>query len=139
MKAVLVLLLIGLTVSLSKDRETVVKCAKDAMGKPYRLGRMGPNEFDCIGLVRYCLKLIGKGQNIGSVIHYQYKKGRAADSKNPQPGDAVFFSTAKGKEPSHVGIYVGGGVYINANSVVNKVTTGQLSSKRYVIARNFID
>jgi cell wall-associated NlpC family hydrolase len=139
MKGILILVLISLTVSLSKDREAVVKCAKEAMGKPYVKGSKGPNKFDCIGLVRHCLEKIGKGQNIGSVCHYQYKKGRAADNKNPQPGDAVFFSTAKGKEPSHVGIYIGNGVYINANSVEKRVTTGQLSNKKYVTARNFID
>ena len=139
MKAILILVLISLTVSLSQDRETVVKCAKEAMGKPYVKGSKGPNQFDCVGLVRHCLEKIGKGKEIGSVCHYQYKKGKAADNKNPQPGDAVFFSNSKGEEPSHVGIYIGNGVYINANSIEKKVTTGQLSSKKYVIARNFID
>ena len=141
MKAYIILVLLGLTLCLSKDRERVVSCAKAQLGKPYKLGAAGPNQFDCIGLVRYCLWQIGKGKNIGGVCHYQYSKGKAVAKGNLQGGDAVFFkNNGSGTQPGHVGIYIGGDSYINANSVVNKVTQASLSSNRnYYGARNFID
>ena len=36
------------------------------------LGGQGPNSFDCIGLAKFCLDIIGKGGKIGKIYHYQY-------------------------------------------------------------------
>ena len=36
--------------------------AEDQLGKPYVLGREGPNSFDCSGLVYYCLKQAGSSR-----------------------------------------------------------------------------
>ena len=142
MKSFIILALLGLSLSLSADRTTVVNCAKNALGKPYVLGAAGPNSFDCIGLVRYCLKQIGKGGNIGSVCHYQYNKGPHPSKDQLQPGDAVFFKNNgdANKQPGHVGIFVGNDMYINANSVQKKVVSAKLSANRnYYGATNYID
>ena len=45
------------------------------------LGGQGPNSFDCIGLAKFCLDIIGKGGKIGKIYHYQYDKGRHVDKK----------------------------------------------------------
>ena len=144
MKSYIIIILLGLSLCISRDRQRVVDCAKSAIGKAYVKGAHGPNTFDCIGLVRYCLAQIGKGANIGSVCHYQYtdQKGKYVEKANLQPGDAVFFSNngPKSVQPGHVGIFIGNNAYINANSVVNKVVQATLSTNRnYYGARNFID
>lgn len=142
MKSFILLALLGLSLSLSSERQAMVTCAKRAIGRPYVLGADGPDKFDCIGLVRFCLRQIGKGSKIGSVCHYQYNKGSHPKKSQLQPGDAVFFRN-KGeasKQPGHVGIYIGNDVYINANSVSKKVVSAQLSgNKNYYGATNYID
>ena len=142
MKSFILLALLGLSLSLSSQRQAMVTCAKRALGKPYVLNAAGPDKFDCIGLVRFCLKQIGKGSNIGSVCHYQYNKGSHPSKSQLQPGDAVFFKNngEASKQPGHVGIYIGNDVYINANSVKKKVVSAQLSGNRnYYGATNYID
>ena len=126
MKSFILLALLGLSLSLSSQRQAMVTCAKRALGKPYVLDAAGPDKFDCIGLVRFCLKQIGKGSSKSQL----------------QPGDAVFFKNngEASKQPGHVGIYIGNDVYINANSVKKKVVSAQLSGNRnYYGATNYID
>ena len=138
MKGFLILVLLGL--SLSSNRDIVVSCAKKQLNKPYKRGGQGPDKFDCIGLVKYCLDQIGKGGNIGSVCHYQYKKGKPVNKNQLQPGDAVFFDFNSGTPPGHVGIYIGNDYYINASTKEMKVVMSKLSANtHYYGARNYID
>ena len=80
---------------------SVVSRAKSALGKPYVWGAVGPNAFDCSGLVGFCLT--GK-----------YKRSYTSSSfaglpevSDPRPGDVCY-------RVGHVGIYVGGGQMIHA-------------------------
>lgn len=93
----------------------VVKVALDQVGKPYVWAKAGPDAFDCSGLVVYAFK---KGANI-DLPHFTgalWNKGNRVPSRDQlQLGDLVFPS------PSHVGIYVGNGQYVNAPHAGAKV------------------
>lgn len=92
----------------------IVEFAKTLQGVPYVYGGSGPKGFDCSGLVWYVYN------------HFGYSIPRGASSQmrglsqeipldQIQPGDLVFFRRAGSTYlASHVGIYVGDGMYIHA-------------------------
>lgn len=82
---------------------TVVERAKSMLGKPYVWGAVGPNSFDCSGLVGYCLT--GTFARHWTTYHI-YNWTKVTD---PQPGDLCIRTT-------HTGVYVGGGQMIHAST-----------------------
>ncbi len=80
---------------------TVVDRAYSQLGKPYSWGAVGPNSFDCSGLVSYCLT--GSYSRLGTT--YTFLGWTRVT--NPQPGDVV-------TNDHHCGIYIGGGQMIHA-------------------------
>ena len=89
---------------------TAIAVAKQQLGKPYVWGAAGPNSFDCSGLTMYAYGRAGV-----ALPHYtgdQWNVGRHVSESELQPGDLVFFNT---DEPlGHVGMYLGGGEFIQA-------------------------
>jgi peptidoglycan DL-endopeptidase CwlO len=82
--------------------------AEKQLGKPYVWAADGPNSFDCSGLTMWAYKQVGI-----SLPHYsreQINCGKRVSKSNLQPGDLVFF----GSPIHHVGMYVGGGDFIEA-------------------------
>lgn len=80
---------------------STVSRAYQCLKKPYKSGAVGPDAFDCSGLVGFCLT-------------GQYKRSYVSGSflgmprvENPQPGDICV-------KPGHVGVYIGGGQMIHA-------------------------
>ena len=71
------------------------------LGKPYAWSAVGPNSYDCSGLVSYCLT--GSHTRLGTTGTFM---GWPRVS-NPQPGDICVNS-------HHCGIYIGGGQMIHA-------------------------
>ena len=80
---------------------SVVNRAYSQLGKPYAWGAVGPNSFDCSGLVSYCLT--GSYSRLGTTDIFM---GWTRVS-NPQPGDICV-------NDHHCGIYIGGGQMIHA-------------------------
>ena len=85
----------------SVSGNSVVNRAYSQLGKPYQWGEVGPNSFDCSGLVSYCLT--GSYSRLGTTGTFM---GWTRVS-NPQPGDICVNS-------HHCGIYIGGGQMIHA-------------------------
>jgi peptidoglycan DL-endopeptidase CwlO len=85
-----------------------LRFALTQQGKPYVWGAVGPNAYDCSGLVQWAYKQVGV--NLPRVAAAQSLVGRPVAQANLQPGDLVFFYTPV----SHVGIYVGNGNVLNA-------------------------
>lgn len=85
----------------SVSGNSVVSRAYSQLGKPYKWGAVGPNSFDCSGLVSYCLT--GSYSRLGTTGTFM---GWTRVS-NPQPGDICVNS-------HHCGIYIGGGQMIHA-------------------------
>ncbi|HEX4721336.1 MAG TPA: NlpC/P60 family protein, partial [Pseudonocardiaceae bacterium] len=86
-----------------------MQVALNQRGKAYQFGGSGPSVFDCSGLVDYAYALAGMGGLPHSAAALQ-RMGVAVSQANMQAGDLVFF----GRPAYHVGIYVGGGMMVDA-------------------------
>jgi cell wall-associated NlpC family hydrolase len=92
----------------SSKGAAAVYWAMKAIGKPYRYGAGGPNAFDCSGLTSWAY---GKaGISLPHSSGAQISQGPRISKSNLEPGDLVFF----GSPIHHVGMYVGGGDFIEA-------------------------
>lgn len=95
-----------------RPAEEIIALARQFMGVPYVWGGTTPLGFDCSGFTQFAFRL--NGYTIPRDADQQYEVGTAIERQEDlRPGDLVFFETyAPG--PSHVGIYIGDGQYINA-------------------------
>lgn len=93
----------------------VVDRARSKIGCWYEWGAVGPNTFDCSGLVSYALT--GSYVRLGTTYTFM---GWTRVS-NPQPGDICTSST-------HCGIYIGNGQMIHAPHTGAQVTVGPVPS-----------
>lgn len=99
----------------SVSGNSVVNRAYSQLGKPYQRGAVGPNSFDCSGLVSYCLT--GSYSRLGTTGTFM---GWTRVS-NPQPGDICVNS-------HHCGIYIGGGQMIHAPQTGDVVKVSSVHS-----------
>lgn len=99
----------------SVSGNSVVNRAYSQLGKPYQLGAVGPNSFDCSGLVSYCLT--GSYSRLGTTGTFM---GWTRVS-SPQPGDICVNS-------HHCGIYIGGGQMIHAPQTGDVVKVSSVHS-----------
>ena len=85
-----------------------LQAALTRAGDPYVWGAAGPGQFDCSGLVvwAYAQEGIALPHYTGSL----WNSGVHVARSDLEPGDLVFF----GADISHVGIYVGNGMMIDA-------------------------
>lgn len=91
----------------------VISESMNYLGVPYVFGGTSPSGFDCSGYVRFVFAQAGI--SLPRTADAQYEVGYAVSTGELQPGDLVFFSTYEAG-PSHVGIYLGDGNFINASS-----------------------
>jgi cell wall-associated NlpC family hydrolase len=77
------------------------------IGTPYVWGGASPGGFDCSGLVMYSFAQLGVQLPHSSYAMWNY--GVAVPYDQLQPGDIVFFDGL-----GHVGIYIGGGEFVDA-------------------------
>lgn len=86
----------------------VVAYARSRIGCPYRWAASGPDSFDCSGLTMWCYAHVGISLPHSSAE--QYSSGQHVSRSDLEPGDLVFF----GSPIHHVGLYIGGGMMIEA-------------------------
>lgn len=98
-----------------KKRLAFVEYGKKYIGCPYVSGATGPNAFDCSGYV-YAVSRESIGYQLPRTVSAIYKFCRIIDETQREPGDLVFFKTTSSSEPSHVGIYIGNGQFLNCAS-----------------------
>jgi len=112
----------------------VVSIAMSYLGVPYVWGGASPGGFDCSGLVMYAYAQIGI--NLPHSSYAQASMGTYVPYDQLQPGDLVFFDG-----DGHVGMYIGGGEYVNAphtGAVVRVESLGSSwASANYDGARRF--
>ncbi|KQB85196.1 C40 family peptidase [Corynebacterium oculi] len=88
--------------------QSIVDVARGKIGSPYVYGAAGPNAFDCSGFTSWVYSQVGK--SIPRTSQAQASSGTPVAYGDLQPGDIVAFYGGA----SHVGIYVGNGMIIDA-------------------------
>ncbi|HEY5049558.1 MAG TPA: C40 family peptidase, partial [Acidothermaceae bacterium] len=92
----------------SSKAAAVLRYAYAQLGKPYRYGAAGAQTFDCSGLTMRAWAAAGVAISHNAAAQYDSTKHVARSAL--QPGDLVYF----GRPIHHVGIYIGGGNFIEA-------------------------
>lgn len=111
------------------DARLVVKTAYELLGKSYVYGASGPNSFDCSGLTRFIYQKVGV--NLPHSAADQFQSGIRIGRNELSPGDLVFFSNNGGTVISHVGVYVGDGMFIHASTPQTGVIKTSLNASYY--------
>ncbi|MDR2896377.1 MAG: C40 family peptidase, partial [Propionibacteriaceae bacterium] len=102
--------------------QAIVDWATARVGFPYVYGGAGPNSYDCSGFTMAAYATLGISLPHGSIAQFHY--GVAVPLSDLQPGDLVFYYSG----PSHVEIYVGGGMTIGARNARLGVVYRELNS-----------
>lgn len=124
-------------VSREKAKE-IIDYAEQFMGVKYVFGGSSPSGFDCSGFTMYVFKKFGI--SLPHSARSQAQLGSAVSKNELMPGDLVFFETYQ-SGISHVGIYIGGGNFIEASSSRGIAITSLSSSyykNRYLGATRII-
>jgi cell wall-associated NlpC family hydrolase len=103
-----------------------VHYAMAQVGKPYVYGAAGPNSFDCSGLTMAAWGAAGVGLPHSSSA--QYGSGTHIAESQLQPGDLVFYYSPI----SHVGMYIGNGMIVNAENPSAGIRVTGLHTMPYV-------
>ncbi len=118
--------------------DKLINAAKKQLGDPYILGKSGPDNFDCSGLVVYCLRqanVYTRRLNAAGLSKTTSWK-KISDIDDLQRGDLIFFKSDDSSTVGHVGIYIGGGEMIDASSANGKVV--RRGAKTSYWRRNFV-
>jgi peptidoglycan DL-endopeptidase CwlO len=114
---------LGVTV----EKDSPVETALSYHGIPYVWGGATPAGFDCSGLTMYVY-----AQHGVTLPHHaasQYLLGEAVDKSALAPGDLVFF----GSPIHHVGMYIGGGYYVQAPRTGDFVKVSRLADRNDLV------
>lgn len=99
----------------AKQREAVCAKAKTYIGCPYKTGAIGPDSFDCSGLIFTVFREAASVQLPRSAKAI-YSAVKIVSTDLIEEGDLVFFKTTGNGQISHVGIYIGRDQFIHAAS-----------------------
>jgi len=105
---------------------TALRYALEEQGKPYVWAAAGPDAFDCSGLVVWAFAQEGI-----TLPHYTgdlWNSGMHVSRADLEPGDLVFFFA----DISHVGIYIGNGLMVDAPSAGQDVQVQPVFWDAYV-------
>ena len=105
---------------------TAVRFAMAQVGKPYVYGAAGPNAYDCSGLTMAAWG--AAGVSLPHSSQAQYNMGTHIPESQLQPGDLVFYYSGI----SHVGMYIGHGMIVNAENPSAGIRVVPVNSMPYV-------
>ncbi|ONH34679.1 NlpC/P60 family protein [Protofrankia sp. BMG5.30] len=106
--------------------------AQQQIGKPYRYGAAGPNDFDCSGLIKYVYTQVGA--SVPRTTYDQFAALQPVSRADARPGDVIFFLDAEG-EAYHDAIYAGNGQMIVSRRPGTNVQYQEIWSGDYRIGR----
>jgi len=102
----------------------VVQYAISQLNTPYVWGGAAPGGFDCSGLVMWAYAQVGV--SLPHSTYSQYTYGVAVSKDQLEPGDLVFFDGL-----GHVGLYIGGGQFVEAPHTGGVVQISNLNAGWY--------
>jgi peptidoglycan DL-endopeptidase CwlO len=111
---------------------TAIRTAMAQLGDPYVWGATGPDGFDCSGLTSYAYAAAGISLPHSSKA--QSQMGVAVSRADLQPGDIVYFYSPV----SHVGLYIGGGMMVQARTFGHPVAVTSVDMAGYAGARRIV-
>ncbi|MDG5806713.1 MULTISPECIES: C40 family peptidase [Streptomyces] len=103
--------------------ETVIAFLEAQLGDAYVMGATGPNAWDCSSLVQAAFKQVGV--SLPRVSQDQSMQGTDIPLSQIQRGDILYWG-GKGSA-YHVGVYLGGGKYLDAANPSKGVVIQDLS------------
>lgn len=92
----------------SSTGQAIANAVRSKIGAPYAWGATGPSAFDCSGLTTWAYQQVGK--TIPRTSQAQAAQGQRVPLDQLQPGDIVAYYGGA----THVGIYVGNGMIVDA-------------------------
>ncbi|MBX0352473.1 enterotoxin EntFM [Bacillus toyonensis] len=107
------------------DTSSIAGFARSLNGSPYRTAGTTPAGFDCSGFIHYVLNQTGHQGKRQTVAGYWSSKTKTS---NPQPGDLVYFQNTYKSGPSHMGVYLGNGQFISAETDATGVRISSVSN-----------
>ncbi len=108
--------------------DAVAKLATQLVGVPYRYGGDHPDHgFDCSGLVFYTYSQ--HGISVPRTSQDLFKASEKIALRQADEGDLVFFQDQE--KLSHVGIYLGRGLFVHAPSSGRTVSIASLDAPYY--------
>jgi cell wall-associated NlpC family hydrolase len=106
----------------------IADVAMGMVGTRYRYGGTDPLEgFDCSGLVYYAYEQAG--YRVPRASQELFRAARKISLGDADPGDLMFFQDQT--KLSHVGIYLGDGLFVHAPASGRNVAVGSLESPYY--------
>ena len=111
--------------------QQVADYATGFVGHKYKWGGTSPSGFDCSGLVSYVMKNFDISVTRYSAGQYR-DNGSHVDRADLRAGDLVFFKRNGSRSINHVGIYIGGGRFVHAQSSRTGVVISDLNSSNNV-------
>ena len=110
-------------------QNALAETAKAQIGKKYKWGGKGPDEFDCSGLTSYVYAQNRK--KIPGTTRAQYTSAVKIRKSGLKKGDLVFFSNDDSKNVGVVGIYIGDNQVVMAANSRKGVTQVSLTTNYY--------
>lgn len=113
------------------------RLAASLIGRPYVWGAEGPRSFDCSGLTQYVYREFGVDLPRRAISQSQFGERVGRQLRR---GDLLFFANdVRRSLVTHVGIYEGAGVMIDASQRYGRVRRSRLDdpylSERFMFAR----
>jgi uncharacterized protein YraI len=111
--------------------QQIADYAYQFIGYPYVYGAASPaSGFDCSGIIYYTYRQFG--MSLSRTASQQWRNNGYQVSKDElRPGDLVFFSSNGGRSITHVGLYYGNGMFVNASTSRTGVIFSSLNSTYY--------
>ena len=121
----------GLT---AEQKQAIIDLAKSCLGVRYVYGSESMSGFDCTGFTCYIYKELFN-ITLPRSARDQAKAGKSVSLSNIQVGDIICFDWSSPRGAcDHVGLYIGGGQYINASYSRGSVVTLTLKSTNPVMS-----
>lgn len=114
---------VTLQCDMTETARSLIEEAEKYLKVPYMWGGETPKGFDCSGLMRYVFK--SQGIELPRMSDEQQKIATSINIKEIKPGDLVF---NKASSSTHVGLYIGNDMFIQAPRSGDVVKISKLSS-----------